>query len=130
MRILVALVVVLVFGALMLFDTAALIRLTAYCVTGNCGVRPTWIAAALGAIALAVAWSYWRGGGTAKPKKKGPARTARAKSGSGKTAAKKKPKQPKAPKVRSVDDPGVLPSLPVPGPKRARRARSRTEVES
>jgi hypothetical protein len=53
MRILVALVVVVVFGAMFVFDTTALMRLTAFCVTGGCGVRPLWLAIGAGGIALA-----------------------------------------------------------------------------
>ena len=43
MRLVWILLTVLVFGAMLLFDTAALLQLTWYCVSGNCGVRPLWI---------------------------------------------------------------------------------------
>jgi len=55
MRILLALVVVAVFAALMIFDTAALIRLTVACVTGGCGFSPLWIVALAGGVVIA-AW--------------------------------------------------------------------------
>jgi hypothetical protein len=55
MRILVALLVVAAFGAMLLFDTAALLRLTAACVAGGCGVSPLWIAIGAAAIAAALA---------------------------------------------------------------------------
>ena len=41
----------LVFAALWLFDTQALIRLTAACVTGECGVHPAWFAGAAALLA-------------------------------------------------------------------------------
>lgn len=48
-----------VFVAMLLFDTAALLRLTAYCVSGGCGVHPLWIAIGGGvAIAVAVLLSF------------------------------------------------------------------------
>jgi len=43
MRLFWILLTVLVFGAMLLFDTAALLQLTWYCVSGHCGVRPLWI---------------------------------------------------------------------------------------
>jgi hypothetical protein len=65
-RYLVVLVVVIVFAALMLFDTTALVRLAVFCATGGCGVRPIWIALAIGGIALAALLSSWRPGVTTK----------------------------------------------------------------
>jgi hypothetical protein len=57
MRLLLALAVVIVFAALMMFDTAALLRLVGFCVTGGCGVSPLWIAVTFGALVLAaVVW--------------------------------------------------------------------------
>jgi len=44
MRILITLAAVIVFVALFVIDTTALLRLTAYCVSGGCGVPPIWIA--------------------------------------------------------------------------------------
>ena len=60
MRLLIVLVVVAVFAALMILDTAALMRLGWSCVTGGCGVSPIWIVAAVGGMTL-VAWlaSRW-----------------------------------------------------------------------
>jgi hypothetical protein len=94
MRILVAVAVVVVFSALMIFDTAALLRLTAVCITGGCGVPVTWIAIGAAAIALAVFVSRRRQGGSVKKAKitkagrsRPPARP--------KAAARKKPKPAK-----------------------------------
>jgi uncharacterized membrane protein YdcZ (DUF606 family) len=54
MRVLLVLVIVLVFGALLLLDTAGLLRLAAYCATGGCGVAPAWLAFGVGLACLAV----------------------------------------------------------------------------
>ena len=54
MRILVALIIVFVFGAMLLIDPAALFRATTLCVTGGCGVSPWWIAIGCGVVTLAV----------------------------------------------------------------------------
>jgi hypothetical protein len=54
MRILVALAVVIVFVAMWMFDTAALLRLTAICFTGGCGVPPVWIALGAGSLAVVI----------------------------------------------------------------------------
>ena len=60
-----------VFVAMLLFDTAALLRLTAYCVSGGCGVRPLWIAIGAGvAIAVAVLLSFRKRGSRVKSRKK------------------------------------------------------------
>ena len=57
-RILVAFVVVVVFAALWVIDTAALLRLTAFCVTGGCGVSPWWLViAAVGVVGMALVLS-------------------------------------------------------------------------
>jgi hypothetical protein len=93
MRILLALVVVVVFAALWVIDTAALARLTMFCVTGGCGVRPVWIGIAGGVLAFAAVLSLRRSHGKAKVariKKIGPARARRVKPG-----ASKKPKPAK-----------------------------------
>jgi hypothetical protein len=42
------------------FDTAALVRLTFFCVTGGCGVSPMWVAIGGGAIVLAMLVSLRR----------------------------------------------------------------------
>jgi hypothetical protein len=55
MRILLALLAVIVFGTMLLVDTAALVRLATSCVTGGCGVRPLWIAVGGGGVVAAVA---------------------------------------------------------------------------
>jgi len=52
MRVLLALAVVVAFGAMFVFDTAALIRLTVICATGGCGVGLIWIAIGVGGLAL------------------------------------------------------------------------------
>jgi H+/Cl- antiporter ClcA len=86
MRLLLVLIVVVVFAALMLFDTAALFRLTWYCATGECGFSSLWTVAVVGAIVLLAVVSRWRPKAKAKP---APRRVAKAKIG-----AKKKPKRP------------------------------------
>jgi hypothetical protein len=53
MRVLILLIAVIAFGAMLLVDPAALVRLTVFCVTGGCGVRPTWIALGVGVAVLA-----------------------------------------------------------------------------
>jgi O-antigen ligase len=52
MRAIVLTLAVLVFGALLLFDTTALIQLVWLCLTGHCGVPATWIAIGLGTLVL------------------------------------------------------------------------------
>ncbi len=59
MRIGLAILVALVFGAMLLFDTAALVLLTIDCASGGCGVEPVWIAVGAGALVAAVALSSW-----------------------------------------------------------------------
>ena len=103
MRILLALAVVVVFAALMIFDTTALVRLTVVCVTGGCGVPVLWIAIGAGVLALAALFSFRRP--TAKVRgpnvkgasvKKAPLRKAtRPRPARGKAAARKKPKPAK-----------------------------------
>jgi hypothetical protein len=93
MRILLALAVVVVFAALMVFDTAALVRLTFVCVTGGCGVPMVWVAIAGGVLILAALLSLRR---PAAPAKKAPARkTARPRPSRAKTAVRRKPKPTK-----------------------------------
>ncbi len=59
MRFVAILAVLAVFGAMLLFDTAALIRLTAYCAGGNCGASTLSVAIGAGVIVLAVAAIAW-----------------------------------------------------------------------
>jgi hypothetical protein len=93
MRILLALVVVVVFAALMVFDTTALVRLTAVCVTGGCGVPVPWIAIAGGVLAAAALFSLRRPTGNVK--KPGVRKVARPRPARGKATARKKPKPAK-----------------------------------
>jgi hypothetical protein len=85
MRSLSGLVFVLVFVAIFVFDTAALVRLTLSCLTGGCGVRPTWIAIGVGSVALAALLSPRLRRANAKitrvPKRR-PSGTSRGKAGS------------------------------------------------
>jgi hypothetical protein len=98
MRILLALAVVVVFAALMIFDTTALVRLTMACVTGGCGLPVLWIAIGGGVLALAALFSFRRPGAhvkranvkKARVRKAGQSRPAR-----GKATARKKPKPAK-----------------------------------
>ena len=90
MRVLLILAVALVFGAMLLFDTTALVRLAGMCVTGGCGVSPMWLGIGAGVLVLvgvvATRWPFRR----SKPNRKGPAK-----------AARKKPSaRPGAPKPR------------------------------
>jgi hypothetical protein len=92
MRILVALAVVVVFAAMFVFDTAALVRLGVLCVTGGCGVHPLWFAIG-GGIALAVLLSLRRPRvpvKIARVTKRGPSRPSR-----GKAGPRRKPKPAK-----------------------------------
>ena len=100
MRILLALAVVVVFAALMVFDTTALVRLTVMCVTGGCGVPVLWIAIGAGVLALA-AWFSWRRP-AANVKKPRVRKTGRAPPARGKATARKKPKPVK--KNRTADE--------------------------
>ncbi|MGE0419686.1 MAG: hypothetical protein AB7O80_23020 [Acetobacteraceae bacterium] len=73
MRVLLILFALLVFGAMLLFDTAGLIRLTLYCVGGGCGIRPLWIglgSAAVALVFLVIAHRQTRG--AARPAKPAP----------------------------------------------------------
>ena len=93
MRVLMALAVVVVFAALMVFDTTALVRLTVMCVTGGCGVPVLWIAIGVGVLALAALLSFRRPTANVKKprvKKAGGPRPVRKK-----PAARSKPKQAK-----------------------------------
>ncbi len=93
MRILLILAVVVVFGALFVIDTTALLRLGFYCVSGGCGVPPMWIAGG-GAVSVAFAWLLVRrrpaNGKVARVKKAAPRKTPRPKA-----AARGKPKRAK-----------------------------------
>jgi hypothetical protein len=60
MRILLALTVIVVFVAGLLFDTAALMALLAYCVTGGYGAHPAWLAVEGGGVALAAVLLFRR----------------------------------------------------------------------
>jgi hypothetical protein len=67
------LAVATVFLAMLLFDTAALVRLTVFCISGGCGVRPQWIAiGTAAAAALFVLLSFRGRGAPAKVAKKRP----------------------------------------------------------
>lgn len=101
MKILLVLAVVLTGAALWLFDTAALVRLTAYCVSGNCGVHPLWFAGGCGALVLG-AIVFGRPQGAAATKK--PARSARAKTG-----ARKPPKPANVRSRKAIATPGPVP---------------------
>jgi hypothetical protein len=93
MRILVALAVVVVFAALMIFDTTALVRLAFVCVSGGCGVKLQWILVGAGLLGLAALLSLRRPSTNAKParaRKVGRPQPAR-----GKATARKKPKRAK-----------------------------------
>jgi hypothetical protein len=93
MRILLVLTVIIVFGALLVIDTAALLRLGLYCVSGGCGIPPTWIAIGGGGLALG-AWLLVRRR-RANVKIARVKRTARPRPSRGKTAARGKPKRAK-----------------------------------
>ena len=68
MRWLAILLIGLVFGAMLLFDTAALLRLGWLCLGGGCGVRPLSIAAGGGVIvALVAAIAWWQTRAPRKP---------------------------------------------------------------
>jgi hypothetical protein len=103
-----ALTVVVVFAAMWVFDTAALVRLTVFCVSGRCGVPSMWIAIGAGAIVLAILVAVRRPradlkkpavsrprADVKKPRvtKAGASRPARP--SQGKAAASRKPKQAK-----------------------------------
>ena len=93
MRIVLALVVIVVFAALMVFDTAALVRLTVVCVTGGCGVPTVWFAIGGGVLALAGLLAFRRPAANVKQarvRKAGGSRPAR-----GKATARKKAKPAK-----------------------------------
>jgi hypothetical protein len=93
MRILLALAVVVVFAALMVFDTTALVRLTVVCVTGGCGVPTAWFAVAGGMLVLTVLLSFRRPGATVK---KAPVRKAPASKAPGRKAGRPRPARGKA----------------------------------
>lgn len=107
LRVLLALITVTVFGAVWLFDTAALIQLAVYCVSGGCGVPPVWFAIAAGALALLWFVSRRRrpaAGETRRRSAKRTARTPRAKkaaarrqeAGKAGSGGKKKSAKPRA----------------------------------
>ena len=93
MRILLALAVVAVFAALLIFDTTALVRLTVVCVTGGCGVPATWIAIGGGVLALAALLSLRRP--VASVKKARVTKGGRSRPARGKAGARRKPKPAK-----------------------------------
>lgn len=53
MRAIVLTLAALVFGALLLFDTTALIQLSWLCLQGQCGVSAGWVALGLGMLIVA-----------------------------------------------------------------------------
>jgi hypothetical protein len=90
-RVLLVLTVVVVFAALMILDTAALIRVAAICVSGGCGVPTMWIVLAACGLTAAVLISrrFPRGNvKTTKARKKGPPRA--------KARTQRKPRQAKS----------------------------------
>lgn len=91
MRILLVLAVVVVFAALLIFDTAALLRLTAMCLTGGCGIPAIWIALAGGVLVLAVLFSLRRSRSSGKTARV--AKSPRSRPAARKTAARRKQKQ-------------------------------------
>jgi len=93
MRILLAVVVIVVFAALLIFDTTALVRLTVVCVTGGCGVPIVWIAIGGGVLVLAALLSFRRPG--ASGKKARVRKGGRSAAKRGKAPARKKPKPAK-----------------------------------
>ena len=52
MRVLIGLAAVIVFGAMFVLDTAALVRVTVSCAVGGCGVGLIWIAIGFGGLVL------------------------------------------------------------------------------
>lgn len=73
-----AVVTVVVFGCLLLFDTTALLRLAGMCLGGECGVPSSWIAAAAaGLVALLVGRMIWRRRQGGPVSRTGAARTAK-----------------------------------------------------
>lgn len=94
MRIGLAILVALVFGAMLLFDTAALVLLTIDCVSGGCGVRPVWIGAGAAGLVAVVALSSWYGRRRPARKKAGGKRPARRKpTGKSNRSAAKAPRK-------------------------------------
>ena len=90
MRILLGVVVVGVFGALLVIDTAALLRLAAYCLSGGCGVPPTWIAILSGGLLIGAGLLLRRRPASVKIRK-----VARPRGQRGKTAVRGKAKRAK-----------------------------------
>jgi hypothetical protein len=92
MRFLLVPLVVVVFGAMWLFDTAALLRLAGLCLTGGCGVRTPWVVGGLVAgVLLLVALAWWQ-----RPRRKGKAsRTSKKPASRRKPAAQRNPKRAK-----------------------------------
>jgi hypothetical protein len=100
MRIFLALAVVVVFAAMMVFDTTALIRLAIMCATGGCGVPVLWIAIGAGGLMLTVLISFRRPAANVKKtpvRKPGRSQPARGKATarSARPIARKKPKPAK-----------------------------------
>jgi hypothetical protein len=93
MRILLALAVIVVFAALLIFDTTALVRLTAVCATGGCGVPVVWIEIGGGVLVVAALLSFRHP--SEELKKARVTKSGRSRRPRGKAAARKKPKQAK-----------------------------------
>lgn len=103
MRIPLAIVVVVVFCAMLLFDTAALVRLTVFCVTGGCGIDPIGLVLAVGVlVVVGTLWSRWRRT-RARVSRKGGGRPGRkaARTGANVKRAKPRTAPPSARKARS-----------------------------
>ena len=102
MRVPIAMIAVVVFCVMLLADPAALARLTMFCVTGGCGVRPTWIALGVGVAVLAAVLLRLR---QPRPRdaiaKKGPPRLPRKKAGAGEIGKREKPRPPATPTRKS-----------------------------
>jgi hypothetical protein len=79
MRILIALAVVLVFVAAMLFDTAALVQLLLIAVTGDYGAHPMWLVVEGGVVAALVGLAAFRRPAVPAPVKKAAVKKTRAK---------------------------------------------------
>lgn len=119
-----------VFGALWMFDTTALMRLTWYLITGGRDISPLWLLVAAGV--LIAGWLVWRRGRStpARGKKRGASRKAakprvagRKASGARKRAPVRvaEPEQPMLPMPPPEPEPLTATDPPKP-PRRPRRA--------
>ena len=90
MRVLIALAVGVVFAAMLLIDSAALVRVTVFCVTGGCGVRPMWIAVGTGAVVLAVLLTLRRPRPRQRGSRKVPPRRSHKPAGAGRRSSRVK----------------------------------------